>query len=316
MSANDGSDDPKGSGDGGANSGFGTKDEIAAFNQHPAVPIFSKYVEDLLPTFDWFNAKASPLNVLDYGCGNGINLFKLVRLGHSVTGVDVSKAMIDHVQSKITEECKQDNKSTKNDGGSKSDEASSGGAGNTTIYQPTLIQLNSDGSDGSESFAEATSSMFDLVLISLVLHHAKDPLDIVKNLSKTLKEEVGGQGGGKLLIVEFDKTERTEKTRAKMSGNKGSSSTDGGGEENSSSNKNGGDGGGGNDDDGPQAKKMKHDHGHHGHGHDHYLDRDELVKTMTDSGLRIVENKKFTLDVQPPDNIMDCYYVIGERVED
>ena len=292
MSANDGNGEAKGSGGGGgANVGFDTKDEVAAFNEHPAVPIFSKYVEDLLPTFDWFNTKSSPLNVLDYGCGNGINLFKLVRLGHSVTGVDVSKAMIEYVQSKIKDECKQD-KNAKNDGsgGGKSDEASSGGP--ATIYQPTLIHLDTDEIDGNDIFTDATNSMFDLVLVSLVLHHAKDPLEIVKNLSKTLKEDNGGEiGGGKLLIVEFDKTERTEKTRAKISG-KGH----GGGEH-----KHG--------DDGHQSKKMKHDH-------DHYLDRDEVVKAMTDSGLKIVENKKFTLDVQPPDSIMDCYYVIGHKVDE
>ena len=349
--------------------GFETKDEVDKFNQHPAVPIFSKYVIDdlLLKTFDWFPKATttrapsggppppSPpiLNILDYGCGNGINLFKLARLGHAVTGVDVSKAMIDHVFSKIKDEMKtadETNASNDTSGGGGTSASTSPAGGTAKTYQPTLIHLDDDGDSNTgvvEMFAEATNSTFDLVLISLVLHHASEPLAIVRNLCKTLKDEdvtssdpSGTGGGGRFLIIEFDNTERTKKsisslmdmgtknkdTDSKDAAGGGGSSVEGSHHQHDHAHDHDKEKKDAMDVDGETKeadepnKRMKHDHDgdhghHHGHGHgpDHYLDREDVAKAMTESGLEIVENKKFTLEIKAPDTVMDCYYVLGQK---
>ncbi len=54
----------------------------------------SHFRERLETVLEWIRDQPLGLRLLDYGCGSGVLLGRLVQMGHTVTGVDVSAGML------------------------------------------------------------------------------------------------------------------------------------------------------------------------------------------------------------------------------
>lgn len=209
------------------------------------IHVFSNAVSQWLASRPWYESSGgSDLRILDYGCGNGITALKMAQHGHLVTGVDVSADMLAYFEEKLKD-------------------ASEGVRKRTTI-------LHSPSGDGS---ALAGETKYDLILMALVLHHVATPEWkelLVSNLTARL------QPTGRLVVVEFEKTKRSQETRDWIQSE--------------------------------DAKKHKGSPHHH---HDHeWITRDTVVSFMQKSGLEIAKSELFEVELDQ-DHTMDCFVLEG-----
>lgn len=108
-------------------------------------------------------------NILDYGCGTGLVAFSLVSEGNEVLGLDSSKGMIDEFNNKAKD------KNLKN-------------------IKASLHDILSE---------DLPQNSFDLIVISMSLHHIKDIEIFFEKSYKALK------AGGVLCINDLEKEDGT-----------------------------------------------------------------------------------------------------------
>ncbi|KAF6841843.1 methyltransferase type 11 [Colletotrichum musicola] len=113
--------------------------------------------------------------MLDYACGNGLISGSLRPLFSSVTGMDVSKSMLDKYQAT----------------------ADRLGLGPEEMRGVRGDLLGDDLKPTEPPLEESALWNFDLVAISMALHHVEDPESAIKKLAARLKV------GGKLLVIDW-----------------------------------------------------------------------------------------------------------------
>jgi len=109
-------------------------------------------------------------HVLDYGCGTGTMALHLAPLVASVTGVDVSKGMLERMQGKVE----------------------AAGLKNVTWH---ALSLEGEGSTVKEVVPAGTK--FDVVYVCYVLHHVANVAKALTSMIEVLKP------GGRLIVCEF-----------------------------------------------------------------------------------------------------------------
>lgn len=216
-------------------------------NEHFRVHAFSNAVSHWLASRPWYDSgssSSSNLRILDYGCGNGITALKMAQHGHLVTGVDVSADMLDYFEENVKD------------------------ASEVVRDRTTILHVPSG--DGSTL---ALGTTYDLILVALVLHHVAIPEQnelLLSNLTARL------QPSGRLVVVEFEKTKRSQETRTWI-----------------------------------QSEDAKKHKGSHHHRHDHeWITRDMVVSFMQKSGLEIAESEVFEVELDQ-DHTMDCFVIEG-----
>lgn len=113
--------------------------------------------------------------MLDYACGNGLISRSLKPLFSSVIGMDVSRSMLDKYQ----------------------DTVDSLGLGPDEMKGVRGDLLGADIKPTEPPVEESALWDFDLVAISMALHHVEDPESAIKKLAARLKI------GGKLLVIDW-----------------------------------------------------------------------------------------------------------------
>jgi ubiquinone/menaquinone biosynthesis C-methylase UbiE len=228
------------------------------------VKVFSDAVLNVLNSWDWY-ASATNLKILDFGCGTGRTSMELAQRGHFVTGADVSSDMLDQFRLKLM---------------------------NNPSLQEQIRLLHARAGDGSDI---ADFSCYDVVFITFVLHHisADQRHNVITNLAKCLKD------GGRLVVIEFDDTERSRASFAAFHDNEEQHAHHHGHSENHSK-------------DGHYEEEHHSDCHSHGHGRKHdWLDRKVVTSWMAEAGMNSPVNQLF--EIQFKDRIFDCYHITGTR---
>ena len=190
---------------------------------------------------------------------------EIAQRGHHVTGADVSTDMLDQFRIKLA---------------------------NNPSLQEKITLFHAGAGDGSDI---EENCCYDVVFITFVLHHISPDQrqNVITNLAKYLKD------GGRLVMTEFDDTERCRASFAAFHENE-------------------------------EQHVHHHDHGEnhrkdgnheeehcnccHSHNHSRkhdWIDRNIVASWMSEAGMSSQVNQLF--EVQFKDRIFDCYYVIGTR---
>ncbi|KAJ3314734.1 hypothetical protein HDV04_005740 [Boothiomyces sp. JEL0838] len=268
-------------------------EEAATYDEVDATRVFSRTLVGALTKFAWWK---EGLTILDYGCGTGLNTIALSSQCSFILAADVSQPMLDQLEKKLQLDP----------------------AAKSKIH---VKKIEPDGSGLGDE-------LFDVVITSLVLHHAGDNAgEIVKKLCSKLKPN------GKLLIFEFNPTEKTRKFLAGHDHSHSHSHQHGDSHQHH-----------GHSHEHSHEHSHQHSHEHnHGHSHQHshehnheqqkvdlnekttmvrgkhridWLDAPEVDKLLTTNGMKIERTDFVELDVQLREmrGMMDCFITIGEKI--
>jgi SAM-dependent methyltransferase len=259
------------------------EEKAEEYDDHPMVKCFPPLFHNLLNSWDWYKT-TQPLNVLDYGCGTGLNTFAFAKQGHIVTAADVSPHMLDKLRIKL--------------------EAS------PLKESISLVQVGPPSE--VEWWKPLVAGQFDVIFVIAVLHHvaADQQPGVIASLSKLLKV------GGRICIIEFEDTERSRAARGSFHHQ--------GGHEHHQHGEHRNDRHHNHDHNHQHHTDHEHGHQNHQkassgshdekgaqHNHD-WLNRDGLAAQLQQNGLNASDSQLFEVPISD-EHTLDCFYMIGKR---